>query len=282
MIATETLSIGNLLRHYTGRVIVTWALLIGEVGLLALIPLFLGRTIDALLAELQFTVLFDISILFLALIAIAVVRRAFDTRAYGTMRVDLCRALVERAKQKEVSKLNAQVEMGRELADFLEEQTPLVITCVVQLVVSVAILFSFGRQLGFASLVAVLSMLCLYGVFHSRFFKLNARLNSIAEEQVDVLESGNRSRVLDLLVRRRSSEVQLSDADSIMYGLVYLVMFALILVNLWWASTLDGVTAGAIFAILSYSWELVGASVELPATLQQWTRLTEIQERING
>lgn len=281
MIAAETLTVGGLLRDYPGRVFITWTLLIGEVALLALIPLFIGHTIDALLAKPQISVLLEISLLFIGLVIVAVVRRAYDTRAYGTMRVDLCKALIERSKHKDVSKLNAQVEMGRELADFLEEQMPLVITCVIQLVISVAILFSFGIEMGLASLTAVLFMLCFYGVFHKRFFKLNARLNAIAEEQVGVLASGNVTRISGFLIQRRLSEVKLSDTDSIMYGIVYLVMFTLILVNLWSASLLTGVTAGAIFAIISYSWELVGASVELPATLQQWTRLSEIQGRIN-
>ena len=58
-------------------------------------------------------------------------------------------------------------------------------------------------------------------------------------------------------------------------------MFAFVLTNLWLASTIAAVTAGTIFAILSYSWELVDSGVTLPAVLQQWTRLSEIRERIN-
>ncbi|MEM9624239.1 MAG: ABC transporter six-transmembrane domain-containing protein [Pseudomonadota bacterium] len=281
MIDNDKLTLGTLLRRYGKNVLITWLLLIVEVALLALIPLFLGKAIDALLAEIKVSALYEISVLFVALIIVAVARRAYDTRAYGTMRVHLCMALVERSASKSVSTLNARVEMGRELADFLEDHTPLAITCILQVVISVAILFSFGLALGAASISAVVLMLGIYAVFHGRFFKLNAGLNAISEEQVGVLASGDVLRVQDLFTQRRVSEVKLSDADSIMYGGVYVVMFALILANLWSASALPVVTVGAIFAIISYSWELVGASVELPATLQQWTRLREIQERIN-
>ena len=58
-------------------------------------------------------------------------------------------------------------------------------------------------------------------------------------------------------------------------------MFAFVLTNLWLASTLAGVTAGMIFAILSYSWELVESGATLPTTLQQWSRLSEIKRRLN-
>ena len=82
-------------------------------------------------------------------------------------------------------------------------------------------------------------------------------------------------------MRLRRCEVRLSDTEAIMYGTIFALMFAFILTNLWFASTIDAVTAGMIFAILSYSWELVESGATLPAVLQQWTRLTEIRERIN-
>ncbi len=281
MIGNDPLSVGSLLRRYGSRVFITWVMLVLEVALLALIPLFIGQTIDVLLQEPSPAALTEISLLFLALLAVAVARRAYDTRAYGTMRIHLCMALVERSEHKTVSTLNAQVDMGRELVDFLEEHTPLVISSVIQVIVSIIVLFSFGMTMGVAGIVAVTAMILLYAVFHIRFFKLNATLNSNSEGQVGAIESGNLNLISNLFTQRRESEVKLSDADSIMYGLVYLVMFGLILANLWTASFLPAVTVGAIFAIISYSWELVGASVELPAALQQWTRLTEIQERIN-
>jgi hypothetical protein len=75
--------------------------------------------------------------------------------------------------------------------------------------------------------------------------------------------------------------VHLSDADSVLYGSIFAVMFAFVLTNLWFASMIPSVTAGSIFAILSYSWELVESGTTLPAVLQQWTRLSEIRNRIN-
>ncbi len=281
MLGSAPLTLVSLLRRYGTRVLITWLMLAVEVALLALVPLLLGYTIDALLQQPDMTALLDVSLLLAALVAVGVSRRAYDTRAYGTMRIHLSMALVERAGHKSVSTLSAQVGMGRELVDFLEEQTPQVISSIIQVAVSLIILFGFGFALGLAGVLAVTAMMLVYTLFHLRFFNLNAGLNAIAEEQVRVLQSGNSSVIANLFLRRRESEVKLSDADAIMYGLVYLLMFALILANLWSASLLPAVTVGTIFAIISYSWELVGAGVELPAALQQWSRLSEIQKRIN-
>ncbi len=281
MIDNQPLTLGSLLRQYGSKFVITWGMLALEVALLALIPLFLGFTIDALLKEPSATALIDIFMLLTALIAVSVTRRAYDTRAYGTMRIHLSTALVKRSQHKPVSMLSAQVGMGRELVDFLEEQTPQLINSVIQVVVSMVILFGYGLSLGVAGVMAVSAMIAVYALFHLRFFRLNAGLNAIAEEQVTVLQSGDTTAISKLFTRRRESEVKISDTDSLMYGLIYLIMFSLILANLWSASLIPAVSVGAIFAIISYSWELVDASVELPATLQQWARLTEIQERIN-
>lgn len=54
-----------------------------------------------------------------------------------------------------------------------------------------------------------------------------------------------------------------------------------ILFNLWFAATNLTPTVGAIFSIISYSWEFVESALVLPATLQGWSRLSEIMQRIN-
>ena len=83
------------------------------------------------------------------------------------------------------------------------------------------------------------------------------------------------------LKRLRRCEIRLSDTDAVLYGAIFGAMFAFVLTNLWLASTIPAVTAGVIFAILSYSWELVESGSALPMVLQQWSRLSEIRERLN-
>ena len=96
-----------------------------------------------------------------------------------------------------------------------------------------------------------------------------------------MLERRKPSSLLTHLERLRRCEVRLSDTEVILYAGIFGGMFAFILTNLWLASTLPAVTAGMIFAILSYSWELVESGITLPIVLQQWSRLSEIRERLN-
>jgi hypothetical protein len=278
--AERHLGVGLLFRHFPGRITMTWFFVLVENTLLALLPLFLGRAIDALL-EAQAGALWEISFVMGALLVVSVVRRIYDTRVYGTMRVWFGSELVRRSSERSVSKMNARLDMGREMVDFLELHLPELVTASIQMVVSTAILWHFHANLGVSAFAAIFVLVVIYGLMHPRFYRLNSHLNTQKERQVTALESRRHTSLVGYLTRLRQSEVHLSDADAVLYGSIFAVMFAFVLTNLWFASMIPSVTAGVIFAILSYSWELVESGTTLPTVLQQWTRLSEIRNRIN-
>ena len=274
------LGVGLLLHQFRWRVLVTWLLVLVENVLLALIPLFIGRAIDALLDG-RAGALFEVAGVMGALIVVAGVRRVYDTRAYGTMRVRLGAELASRSNRQPVSKVNARLGMSRELVDFLEAHVPELLTALVQVVVSIALLWSFDSRLGIGALGVIVALSVVYALFHRRFYRLNRSLNTQMERQVSILEEWRHESLVAHLMKLRRCEVRVSDTEAVLYSTVFIGMFAFILTNLWLASTIPAITAGAIFAILSYSWELVESGIALPLVLQQWSRLSEIQERLN-
>jgi len=214
-------------------------------------------------------------------VAVAVLRRVVDTRTYGTIRVQLGNALAQRNPGMPVSSLNARVLMARELADFLEEGVPLVLTAVVRLVVAVVVLFAYHWVLAGMALMAGVLMVVLYTFFHRRFFRLNRAINAQSEKQVRILETRQAPAVLRHLSLLRRWEVRLSDTEALVYGLIYLLLLALVVGTLTFTSLVLVATAGTIFAIVTYSWEFVDGAVQLPLALQTWSRLSEIIARIN-
>ena len=274
------LDVRLLLRHFSRSIVLTWFLVLVENTLLALIPLFIGRAIDGLLGD-ETGALWEIAGIMSALIVVSVGRRAYDTRTYGTMRVRFGAELVRRTGDQPVSQVNARLDMSREMVDFLEGYVPELLTASVQVVVSIAILWSFDVRLGLSALTIIAAMALIYAMFHKRFYRLNSDLNSQREQQVAVLEQHQQESLMAHLKRLRRCEVRLSDTDAILYGPIFTVMFAFVLTTLWLASTLPAITAGVVFAILSYSWELAESGSTLPMVLQQWSRLREIRERLN-
>lgn len=281
MLADLPLTIGNLFKVFRLRIALTWAIILAETGLMALIPLFIGFAIDDLLVG-RDTAFWQLAGIMGALITLAVIRRAYDTRVYGAIRVEMGKEQVKRAKGVPVSTLNAQLSMGRELVDFLEDTFPMAMASAMQVVISVAVLYAFAPQLAMAAGAATVGVLGVYMLFHRSFYRLNSALNEQTERQVKTLERRALFPALAHLLRLRRLEVQLSDREAVLYGAVFVVLLGMILFNLRLATGLPDVTAGTIFSVVSYSWEFVESALALPATLQSWTRLSEIMTRING
>ena len=76
-------------------------------------------------------------------------------------------------------------------------------------------------------------------------------------------------------------EIKLSDTEAIVFGLIFLLLFTFVLFNLWLATHSLTLTPGSIFTIVSYSLEFLDAAILLPITLQTWSRLSEIIQRLN-
>ncbi|MEM9330832.1 MAG: ABC transporter six-transmembrane domain-containing protein [Pseudomonadota bacterium] len=277
---SDRLSLGLLIRIFRWRVCITWGLMLIETALFAVTPLLIGWSIDGLLNN-SWTAFFQLLATLGVLLVVATGRRMYDTRAYGTMRVELAKAQAARSADEPISVGNARVLMGRELVYFLENTAPEAVTALVQIAVSIVVLLTFHGALAASSTGAIVLILILYSLFARRFFSLNAALNEVNEHQVTAIETRDIKRIASHFVGLRREEVRLSDTESIAYGLIFFVLLTMLAFNLWFGATQMDATPGQIFAIVSYSLEYLQSAVQLPVTLQALTRLQEITERIN-
>lgn len=280
MLNEGPLTVLALLRAFRWRITLTWLLILCETALTALVPLFIGFAIDGLLAS-DTQALFQLIAVLTVLIVVSVIRRAYDTRVFGTVRVEMGKAQAARAANLPISTLNARLGMGRELADFLEADLPLAMTSFVQLIISLIVLYIFDPMLALAGASSVAIMLAIYSLSHARFYRLNGQLNQQTEQQVGILETRKPQRLMTHLTRLRGIEVRISDTESIIYGGIFVVLLGLVVFNLWYAMANLSITSGTIFSIVTYSWELVDAALAFPMALQGWSRLSEIMQRIN-
>ena len=273
-------SVKNLIGAFWGRIAATWAIVALENTMIALIPFLIGLTIDGLMAG-RYDELITMVIVLIVLGAVAVARRIYDTRAYGAIRVHLGAGVDRAHEDLDVSTRSTRLDLSRELVDFLEHEAPELLTAVIQIIVSLVVLWLFDWRLGASSITVVILMVMIYAAFHRRFFQLNARLNAAKERQVAVLELGRRLPIFEHLRRMQKAEVSLSDTEGIVYGGIFLAQIGYIAINLVLAAGLPELTAGRIFSIATYSWEYVEAALALPMALQSWSRLSEITARLN-
>jgi ABC transporter transmembrane region len=279
--AEAKIGMSSIFKAFWRSIVITWLIVIIENVLIALIPMLIGLSIDGLMNG-RNDELFALAAALTVLAFVAVGRRIYDTRVYGSIRLHIGCTLMKRNADLHVSRRSARLDMSRELVNFLESEAPALITAFIQIAVSLSILWLFDYRLGVSSLLVVLGMVAVYFCFHQRFYRLNGQLNQNREMQVDIIGSANRGGIFRHLKLLRRQEVQISDTEALLYGSIFLLQIAFIVYNLNIGAHLPGVTAGEIFSIATYSWEYVEAALLLPVTLQVWTRLTEITSRINS
>jgi len=280
MLDERRLSLVTLLRVFWLQVGGTWALTLAETILLAALPLLLGSAIDGLIGGNWQS--FQLLLACLgSLLVVGIARRVYDTRAYGTMRVEIGAATVRNKQDLSISAQDARLDMSRELVDFLENEAPLLLTALVHSAVAITVLYLFDKTLAIAASVAAFVSIGIYAAFGRRFFELNASLNTQSEKQVSVLQApqdGSLRRHL-LLLRRHS--VRLSDLEAVVYGLIFGALLSMLVFNLWFATTIAEASTGEVFTIVVYSYEFIESAVALPIVLQSITRISEITSRIN-
>ncbi|QTL34736.1 ABC transporter six-transmembrane domain-containing protein [Pseudoalteromonas viridis] len=276
----NSISFGAIIRTSPVKILLTWTMVILENILLILLPLFIGYAIDGVLEQ-SLTPLIWFACVLLALVVVSVLRRFYDTRVFGALRVKLAEMLAFRLRAAPVSVKDARLTMSRELVDFLENDLPGVFTAVIQLIATVVILAAFHIYLAFSVVFAAGLMCLIYGLFHDRFTHLNSKLNDQLEQQVWVLSHRPLVAVSEHFERLKRCEIRLSDTEAWVYGLIFLVLFIAVLSNLWMVQLIPDISVGQVFSIVTYSLEFVDTAIMLPITLQTLSRLSEISKRLN-
>lgn len=279
--SSPKLSLESLAWAFWRPISLTWMLTLLETALLVALPLLIGGAIDGLLESIWTPFLYLLGIM-AALLAVAVGRRVYDTRVYGTIGVELGSELVSRSNTGSVSAVNAHLDMSSELVQFLELELPQLMEAIINLLFALTVLLFFHGILALSVAASIAVLLLVYGLSSSRFFKLNKGVNQQTEQQITVLAEGSKPALLKHLLALRLHAVRLSDTEAFVYGLIFLVLMSMLGFNLWFAATQINATPGQIFSIATYSLNLMESAVVLPTTLQSYTRLSEITQRING
>ncbi|MDK1285965.1 ABC transporter six-transmembrane domain-containing protein [Pseudoalteromonas umbrosa] len=276
----NSISLFSVVRLSPIKVALTWLMVIAENILLILLPLLIGYAIDGVLSK-DFQPLVVFAACLFGLVVVSVIRRLYDTRVYGNIRVKLAETVAHNLRGADISAKNARLVMSRELVDFLENDLPALMTAGIQLVSIVIILATFHSYFALSVLAASCAMLMVYGFCHGTFKRLNGKLNDQTEQQVHILSHKPFAALSAHLEKLKKHEIALSDTEALVYGLIFSLLFVSVLGNLWLVNMLPNPSTGDVFSILTYSLEFVDTAIMLPVTLQVLSRLDEITQRLN-
>ncbi len=280
---TDPVTIGGLVRRFRGRIAVALALVLVEAAGLLLFPLVIGVAINGLLQERTGGILL-LGALGVVSLAVGALRRLIDTRTYATIYETTATELAaaEHERGTDVSTIAARATLLTEFIEFLENSMPAIVSSVIAIVGTLAILAGihsgvFAASLGLAVLVAL-----VYLATGRHNLALTGGYNDELERQVGALSTrstADANRHFGALMRWNR---KLSDLETLNYSLIYVGVIALLVYSP--IAVVDDADPqyGFVFSAIMYVFNYVEAVLAMPLFIQQLIRLSEISNRLAG
>lgn len=269
----------SIFKRYRWRIIATLTLVFAEAGAMLFLPLAIGGAIDGLLAN-SYQGLWWLVAVGLGVTISGSLRRVYDTRVYSGIYVDISTETAESDITSNTSTVNARMTMLRELVEFLENDLPELLNSVIGLVGTVIILLTLDLQIFFACLAELILMIGVFLATNKRTTKLNYNYNNAMESQVTALENRKSQPIKGFMQKLMYWNIKLSDLETIIFGIIWLGMVALIVYSVIQAVGDGSMKTGAIMATVMYVMQFAEGSGMLPLYFQKYLRLQEISSRL--
>jgi ABC-type multidrug transport system fused ATPase/permease subunit len=206
----------------------------------------------------------------------------YDTRAFTAIYTEAATSLVCRQRDAGagVSTVAARSALSRELVEFFEHDMKAVFAAAYGVIGALVMLVVYDGLLAVFCLLTLAPLAVLNRRLARRSLALNAPLNDQLEREVEVIEGGREDQVRDhyrMLARWR---VRLSDMEAWNFLRMEFFILALIVAALVRYCAAPGVSAGDIYAVLSYVLMFVLGLDSVPEVTQQLARLHDISGRV--
>jgi ABC-type multidrug transport system fused ATPase/permease subunit len=273
----------DVLGAHRGALALTWTLYALELVAGLARPYLLGTAVDGLLAR-HFRGFGALIAAHLAYLVVGTVRHMVDTRAFTSVyRSFVTRLVTQPGNALSLSRRSGLSVLSRELTDFLQYDVNYVVEALYNLVGSVMVMLVYDSIVA-AICLGVLVPVTLTGRWYSRRAgALTREQFDELEQQVDVLDTNDATRIAAHYEALRRTQVRLSDLEAVNWGTTELSVLILLAATLL-LSTESGslrLPVGSIIALYSYVQRFASGLETIPYTLQRVMALRDILRRVD-
>ena len=264
------------------RIALTYGVTLLENLFHLLYPWTIGLAIDGLLAGQGFRVLVPLAAIWSAHILVGAARQVYDTWVFARVHAAIATATIARQRVAgiDTTEIAARSVMSRELVDFFEREVPTLMTSALGLLGGIAMLFWYDRLVGLVVTLWMVPVLVIYAVMGCRAHRLNRDLNDETEREVDLIERRRFAPLASHFRRRGRLRVRLSNAEATSWSLAELFSITAVVLVLLRMTSLPGIQAGALYAMLAYVWRVLERLDQAPTLVQRFARLLDIRRRL--
>jgi ABC-type multidrug transport system fused ATPase/permease subunit len=279
----KSVSAIDAIRPFRWRIALTYALTFVEDVLELSYPWATGLAIDGLLEQ-KYDQALPIVLAWSLRSAIGMFRQMYDTRVYTEVynRIVEDTILRQRGAGVKASSVAARSAMSRDFVTFFEKDVPVVVTAIIGIFGSAAILFWYDLVIGGVTTLLFVPVFIVNRIYVRVTLRLNEGLNNQLEHEVNAIERAEPQPIRHHFEQVRCWRVKLSDAEAYNWTFIEVLSIFVFVAVLVRATYLPSTETGDIFAILVYVWRLMENLDHVPQILQQLTRLQDIRKRIEA
>ena len=263
------------------RLSITFSLVMAENLLLLLYPLVGSFAVNAVLQGNLVSAL-AYALMVLIIWAVGSARRAVDTRAFTRIYSELAVPVIvnQRLKGFDTSTTTARVALSREFVNFFEQHLPILITSLFSIIGAVVMLLLIEFWSGVVALLIVLG----FGLILPKFIKANDnlyfKLNNRLEKEVDCVERANQYELIKHYRLVERLRILISNREAVSFLCIGIAMCVLFGVTLTVLTLTKGVTAGHIYAVITYLWTFAISLDDMPRLVEELSKLKDIGKRV--
>lgn len=279
---TMVKTLKQIAKQHKKRLLVTFSLVAAENVLLLIYPLVGSFAVNAILNG-QLISALAYTLMVLIIWGVGSIRRAVDTRTFTQIYTELAVPVIlnQRIKGIDTSTTAARVTLSREFVNFFEHHLPTLITSTFSILGAVVMLLLIEFWSGIVACIIVIS----FGLILPHYVKINDslyfKLNNRLEKEVVCIERVNTHKLMKHYGFVKKLRVLISNREALSFLAIGIAMAVLFGITLTLLTLKKSVTAGHIYAVITYLWTFAISLDDGPRLVEELSKLKDIGNRVD-
>jgi ABC-type multidrug transport system fused ATPase/permease subunit len=217
---------------------------------------------------------------------LAMVRKIMDTWIFSGIYNEICLDTIEQHTEvmeaNETSKLNARIELLKQVVAFFETDFPFMVTSVVSIVGSAWLLYFYNASLLLVCLLVIVPSLWVNYWFGRRLQAITAHVNDEYEKQLDVLARRNSMELRSYFANVRKLNIRRSNMQAYNFGTLEIFVFAMIFMSVVIICSTPAMSYGDIVASYGIVLRFAYGFDFIPHLTERWASMRDIDSRLEA
>jgi ABC-type multidrug transport system fused ATPase/permease subunit len=245
------------------------------------IPAGAGLCIDSFI-EKNYWGVWAFALTYMGWQGLGVARRMYDTRVFSKIYNEISIQTIEHHKAKGIDngKINARVELLKEVISFFENDFPFVLNSFVEMFGSAILLYFYNPKLLFVCLVIIIPSFIINWFYSQKMGKVTTEVNNEYEKQLDVIAEKKGQDLFAYFAFVRKLNIRKSNYEAYNFGMLEFFVFLMIVTSLFVITQTPNIKYGEIVATYGYIYRFAYSFDFIPHLTGRVVLLKDINNRL--